>query len=160
MVSEFSKLLFQIFNMIGLLLLQFSKFLCSTVYLLPVISLTRTLIGWTDTLSLINTWQHSDHQDTSRHSYFPDHSRAFSSLDGLDQKLCDSFTIDFAQNSNTTLQWTVLQPITLSSLTRRYEPITATTMASFATPFSIVRMCTNHLATKRKHNYYYWRLLN
>jgi len=37
------------------LLLQFSKFLCSTVYLLPVISWTRTLIGWTDVLSLINT---------------------------------------------------------------------------------------------------------
>jgi len=46
---------FQIFNMIGPLLLQFSKFVCSTVYLFPVISRTRTLVGWTDILSLINT---------------------------------------------------------------------------------------------------------
>jgi len=48
--------LFQIFNVIGPLLLQFSKCLCSTVYLLAVISRTRTLIGWTDVLSLINTY--------------------------------------------------------------------------------------------------------
>ena len=47
--------LFQIFNTIGPLLLQFSKFLCSTVYLFPVISRTRTLVGWIDVLSLINT---------------------------------------------------------------------------------------------------------
>ena len=47
--------LFQIINMIGPLLFQFSKFWCSTVYSLPVISRTRTLIGWTDVLSLINT---------------------------------------------------------------------------------------------------------
>ena len=37
--------LFQIFNAIGQVLLQFSKFLCSTVYSLPAISLTRILVG-------------------------------------------------------------------------------------------------------------------
>ena len=47
--------LFQIFNTIGQVLLQFSKFLCSTVYSLPVISLTWTLAGWNDVCSLINT---------------------------------------------------------------------------------------------------------
>jgi len=52
--------LFQISNAIGStiygqILLQFSKFLCSTVCSLPVISLTRTLVGWSDVRSLINT---------------------------------------------------------------------------------------------------------
>jgi len=39
---------------IGQILQQFSKYLCSTVYPLPVISLTETLVGWSD-LTLINT---------------------------------------------------------------------------------------------------------
>ena len=47
--------LFQIFNMIGQVLLWFSKFLCCTVYLLPIISQTQMLVGWSDVLSLINT---------------------------------------------------------------------------------------------------------
>jgi len=47
--------LFQIFNVIGQALPQYSKFLCSTVYLLPVINWTRTLVGWSDVRSLINT---------------------------------------------------------------------------------------------------------
>jgi len=32
-----------------------SKFQCSTIYLLPVVSLSQTLVGWSDVLSLINT---------------------------------------------------------------------------------------------------------
>ena len=44
-IFKFCKLPFQIFNAIGQVLLQFSKFLCSTVYLLSVISRTRTLVG-------------------------------------------------------------------------------------------------------------------
>jgi len=47
--------LFQIFNMIGQVLLQFLKFLCSTIYSLPVINRTRMLVGWSDVCSLINT---------------------------------------------------------------------------------------------------------
>jgi len=47
--------LFQIFNAIGQALLQFSKFLCSTVYSLPVIGVTWTLVGWSDVRSLIST---------------------------------------------------------------------------------------------------------
>ena len=47
--------LFQIFNVIGRVLLQFSKFLCSTVYSLPVINQTWMLVGWSDVHSLINT---------------------------------------------------------------------------------------------------------
>ena len=39
---------FQMFNAIGQIPLQFSKFLCSTVYSLPVISWTRTLVGCSD----------------------------------------------------------------------------------------------------------------
>jgi len=46
--------LFQIFNAIGQVLLWFSKFLCSTIYSLPV-SLTQMLVGWSNFLSLINT---------------------------------------------------------------------------------------------------------
>ena len=46
---------FQIFNAIGQVLLWFSKFLYSTVYSLPVISLTRMRVGSSDFLSLINT---------------------------------------------------------------------------------------------------------
>ena len=53
-LSNSANFLFQIFNAIGQALLQFSKFLCSTVYSLPVISLTRTLVGWSDVPSLIN----------------------------------------------------------------------------------------------------------
>ena len=49
------KLHFQIFNAIGQVLFQFSKFLCSTVYLLPVISKTWMLVGWCGILSLTNT---------------------------------------------------------------------------------------------------------
>ena len=49
-----ANILFQIFNAIGQVLLQFSKFLCSTV-LHTVISLTRTLVGWSDGPSLLNT---------------------------------------------------------------------------------------------------------
>ena len=37
MVSEFCKLPFKIFNMIAQVLLQFSNFLCSTVYLPSII---------------------------------------------------------------------------------------------------------------------------
>jgi len=55
MVSEFSKLLFQIFNTIGPLLHQFSKFLCIQYICFLSFSRTRTLIGWTGVLSLINT---------------------------------------------------------------------------------------------------------
>ena len=40
-----ANLLFQISNVIGQVLLQFSKFLCSTVHSLPVINRTRTLVG-------------------------------------------------------------------------------------------------------------------
>ena len=54
-LSNSANFLFQIFNAIGQVLLQFSKFLCSIVYSLPVISLTRTLVGWSDVRFLINT---------------------------------------------------------------------------------------------------------
>ena len=46
MVSEFRKLqTFQIFSVIGQALLQFLKFLCSTIHSLPVINRTEMLVG-------------------------------------------------------------------------------------------------------------------
>ena len=49
--------LFQIFNAIGQVLLWFSTFLCSTVYSLPVISLTQMLVGWSDVFFFVFFFQ-------------------------------------------------------------------------------------------------------
>ena len=64
MVFKFCKLHFQIFNVIGQVLLQFSNFLCSTVYSLPVIRRTQTLVAWNAFFSSSTptaTLQHSRH---------------------------------------------------------------------------------------------------
>ena len=55
LLNSATHFLFQIFNVMGQALLHYSKFLCSTVYSLPVINWTRMLVGWSDVHSLINT---------------------------------------------------------------------------------------------------------
>ena len=71
----------------------------------------------------------------------------------------NSFTMVFEQYSSS-LHWAVYHPITVSqlwSLTSQFELFTEELhMASFVTPSSFVRMCTNHLAMKCN---YYSRLL-
>jgi len=55
LLNSATHFLFQIFNVMGQALLQYSKFLCSTVYSLPIINWTWMLVGWSDVRSLINT---------------------------------------------------------------------------------------------------------
>ena len=68
--------LFQIFNAIGQVLLRFSKFLCYTVYSLPVIGLTRMLHGWLKWCSFLHQHRrrHSSTPDTSGQGFFLDSS--------------------------------------------------------------------------------------